>query len=74
MIFLGQQKMKTPNLWINFIVTDLCADLHCACGASTHIDGEFTHELICKECGLVYRVPSFIPLDAARIGEKENEG
>jgi hypothetical protein len=43
-----------PYLWIQWKGTDVCCDIHCACGAHTHYDGEFFYFFRCPACGQVW--------------------
>jgi hypothetical protein len=36
--------------------TDLCMDVHCRCGTSSHIDGMFAYYVKCPNCGTVYEL------------------
>ena len=46
--------------------TDICMDLHCKCGCSSHIDGMFTFYVECPECGEVYKVHSDVKLSEVK--------
>ena len=43
-----------PHGWIQWKGTNVCMDVHCACGESSHIDGEFTYHVKCPNCGRIY--------------------
>jgi hypothetical protein len=43
-----------PHAWIQWKGTDVCMDIHCACGVSSHIDTEFCYTVVCPECGSAY--------------------
>lgn len=34
--------------------TDVCMDVHCKCGAITHVDGEGVLYVSCESCGTEY--------------------
>lgn len=40
--------------WIQWKGTEVCMDVHCACGALCHVDAEFCYHVKCSECGRVY--------------------
>jgi hypothetical protein len=40
--------------WIQWKGTNVCLDLHCACGNLSHVDGAFAYNVKCPECGRVY--------------------
>ena len=43
-----------PHGWIQWKGTDVCMDIHCKCGESTHIDADFAYHVKCGSCGTVY--------------------
>lgn len=43
-----------PHGWIQWKGTDVCMDVHCACGEMTHVDGGFAYHVRCCLCGRVY--------------------
>ena len=43
-----------PHGWIQWKGTTVCMDVHCKCGASTHIDDDFAYHVKCCKCGAVY--------------------
>jgi hypothetical protein len=47
-------KDNEPHGWIQWKGTDVCMDIHCKCGESTHVDGYFAHHVKCGSCGTVY--------------------
>lgn len=51
-----------PHGWIQWKGTDVCMDIHCVCGESTHIDGEFMYYIKCGACGRVYECDGHIQL------------
>jgi len=52
-----QEKRKDqPHGWIQWKGTDVCMDLHCKCGHSSHVDGMFAYSVQCPECNTVYMV------------------
>lgn len=40
--------------WVQWKGTNVCMDVHCACGALGHIDADFAYFLRCAHCGRVY--------------------
>ena len=51
-----------PHGWIQWKGTDVCMDVHCACGEHTHIDSSFTYHIKCGKCGQVYECDGHIKL------------
>ncbi len=51
-----------PHAWIQWKGTDVCADIHCACGAFGHIDGQFMYFVKCDKCGRIYEVNGHVQL------------
>lgn len=43
-----------PHAWIQWKGTDVCMDVHCSCGAHSHIDADFTYFVECPACGQVF--------------------
>lgn len=43
-----------PHGWIQWKGTNVCMDVHCACGELTHFDGDFLYHVKCGACGKVY--------------------
>lgn len=43
-----------PHGWVQWKGTDVCMDVHCKCGALTHVDADFTYYVKCSACGTVY--------------------
>ena len=54
----------TPSLTIQWHGTDACTDLHCACGQSSHFDGDFLLYLRCPHCDLVWKVGTRVDITA----------
>lgn len=57
-----QTEHKPPFGWIQWKGTDICCDIHCECGASSHFDGEFMYHIKCPDCGRVYECDGHIQL------------
>lgn len=57
-VVLAAYKRDNPRTesggWIQWKGTDACVDLHCVCGQTGHVDGEFMYQLICPKCGRKY--------------------
>lgn len=59
---------RGPAAWIQWKGTEVCADLHCACGHHGHFDGWFLYFYRCPECGVAYALGSTVrmyPVDEA---------
>lgn len=48
--------------WIQWKGTDVCVDLHCICGETGHIDGDFVYSIQCAKCGRKYATGQNIKL------------
>ena len=58
-------KFKTPegaHAFIQWKGTDVCADLHCACGLHAHVDNSFTYFARCSGCGRKYALEPYVRL------------
>lgn len=62
-----------PHGWIQFKGTNLCMDVHCKCGAHTHIDGDFLYFIKCSECGVVYELNGHIELIERQSSEIDDD-
>ena len=51
---LQETYSKAPHGWVQWNGTDVCMDVHCKCGALTHIDAAFVYHVKCGNCGTVY--------------------
>ncbi len=47
-------KSGEPHGWIQWKGTDVCMDLHCACGELSHVDTDFVYHMECPYCHRVY--------------------
>jgi hypothetical protein len=45
-----------PHGWIQWKGTEVCIDLHCACGGGSHFDGGFFYNFECPYCHAKYAV------------------
>lgn len=53
---------EQPHGWIQWKGTDVCMDVHCACGELTHIDVDFCYYVKCPVCGRIYYCNGHIEL------------
>jgi len=67
----GERFQDKPHGWIQWKGTDVCIDLHCACGALIHFDGDFLYYFICPHCGRMWEVGSHVAL--YEVPESEHE-
>ena len=49
-----QWRPTGPHGWIQWKGTNVCMDVHCACGEMTHVDDDFVYHIKCSKCGRVY--------------------
>lgn len=66
-------KPATPYGWVQWKGTDACMDIHCACGALGHVDGDFAYRVQCDACGALYYLPGFIELVRLTPEEEADE-
>lgn len=64
--------MKGPFGWIQFKGTNICMDVHCACGVHGHVDDYFAYYVKCAKCGAIYAVSGYVLLEP--VSEQEIEG
>lgn len=62
---------KDPSGWIQWKGTNVCIDIYCSCGESSHFDGDFMYYVRCPYCSQVYEVNGYIELIA--INKKEEK-
>lgn len=60
--------------WIQWKGTDVCMDVHCACGELTHVDGEFCYTIRCGACGQLYDVAGEVALVPVPRDEEDEDG
>jgi hypothetical protein len=46
--------LSGPHAWIQWKGTNVCADIHCSCGAHGHIDAQFAYYVRCGACGKLW--------------------
>ena len=51
-----------PHIWIQWKGTDVCCDIHCACGAHLHHDGDFMYFIQCPHCSQYWEVGTHVRL------------
>lgn len=47
----------TCETFIQWKGSDICISVDCACGTSSHYDGDFAYGLKCGRCGAVWTLP-----------------
>ena len=73
------QSSDEPHGWIQWKGTDVCIDLHCACGGFDdesgnpvgHYDGYQMYAVECRFCGRIYRVMQNVGLVEATTDEQK---
>ena len=53
---------NVPHVWIQWKGTDVCADIHCECGAHLHHDGDFMYFVQCPYCEQIWEVGTHVKL------------
>ena len=56
---------SAPHMFFQPKGTNLCADFHCSCGASWHLDGDFIYDVQCFQCSKVWEVSTCVRLTEA---------
>ena len=51
-----------PHAWIQWKGTDVCMDIRCKCGESSHVDDDFVYHVKCPHCGTIYMCNGHIEL------------
>lgn len=54
--------MDRPSANMQLKGTNICLDVYCVCGESTHVDGEFAHYVLCSKCQRLFEVSQDIKL------------
>ena len=54
--------MNIAKGFIQWKGTDVCIDIHCTYGESSHFDGDFMYFIECPSCGKVCEASSYIDL------------
>lgn len=63
--------IEGPHAWIQWKGTDVCADIHCACGVHSHLDAGFAYFVRCPGCKQVYAMGPSVPLVPLSEGPSE---
>lgn len=58
--------------WIQWKGTDVCIDLHCACGYHGHFDGDFFYFYECPACHAKYAVGQNVKLIPLTTEQQEH--
>ena len=53
---------RDPHGWIQWKGTNVCIDIYCSCGGSSHFDGDFMYYIECPHCGKIYEANGHIEL------------
>lgn len=53
---------RGPHSWVQWKGSEVCMDVHCACGVHGHVDASFVYALKCLACGRVYFVNPYVEL------------
>lgn len=51
-----------PHGWIQWKGTDVCMDVHCTCGLTSHVDAKYLYYVRCPDCNRVYMCNGHIEL------------
>jgi hypothetical protein len=53
---------RQPHGWVQWKGTDVCMDVHCKCGHTSHLDAICAYTVKCPACGTVYMCNGHIEL------------
>lgn len=67
---MDADRVEGPFGWIQWKGTNVCMDLHCACGHHGHIDTEFAYFYRCPECDRLYAVGATVRLHELTADER----
>lgn len=59
---IEEQYKDRPHGWVQWKGTDVCMDVHCACGYLGHVDADFAYNVECPSCHRIYRCNGHIEL------------
>lgn len=59
---IQEQYKGMPHGLVQWKGTDVCMDIYCKCGNSSHIDADFAYHVKCPKCGTVYMCNGHIEL------------
>lgn len=55
--------MDYPNAFIQWGSTEVCGDLRCDCGYTTHFDGFFQFSVTCENCKETWKLSTIIEVE-----------
>ena len=61
-LFRHEDAPTGPYAYVQWKGTSVCADVHCVCGDSYHVDDEFFYGYRCASCGRTYAVGCYVAL------------
>ena len=64
---------KEPYAWIQWKGTDVCMDIHCVCGQSSHLDCDFAYEIQCPHCQRFYAPNGHVRLEPLTASDVESD-
>jgi hypothetical protein len=53
---------ESPDIFIQWKGTNVCADFYCTCGEQMHFDGYFLYAAKCGACGLCWKLGTKVSL------------
>ncbi len=67
----GVEHSEKAYGWIQWKGTNVCIDIHCACGHAGHVDTDFFYAYECPQCHAKYAVAQVIRLIPLETPEKQ---
>lgn len=72
---IAEQYTNEPHGKINFKCNEVCCDIVCKCGNTTHVDAEYMYHVKCPHCGSIYLCSTYIELiEVNNVVETEEFG
>jgi hypothetical protein len=71
--WLNRSFRRRAHAMVYWPRTEVCMDLHCACGVEAHVHGAVSGCVQCGHCGRAYALAARIRLRPVDIGESEED-
>lgn len=60
--WIGATAPEVPYCFLQHKGSNVCLDVFCTCGHSSHIDEDFVYKVQCPSCGRIYAVGCYLEL------------
>lgn len=51
-----------PHIWVQWKGTEVCCDIRCSCGGTSHFDGDFFYFFRCPHCQRHWEVGTHVSI------------